>query len=76
MPMARTVHTPRADRNDIEIVLPDGLADNLDALALKTGVPKGEHVRRAIADYIAKQDGFGSGRKDRLLYHLPTTSTT
>jgi predicted DNA-binding protein len=53
--------------------------DRLDALALTTGVPKGEHVRRAISDYIAKQEGFNpdNDTRDRpYWYYLPKTPTT
>jgi hypothetical protein len=48
------------------VFLTEVLNDNLDALALTTGVPKGEHVRRAISDYIGKQEGFNPHRKPKV----------
>jgi hypothetical protein len=48
------------------IFLTEVLNDNLDALALTTGVPKGEHVRRAITDYIGKQEGFNPHKKPKV----------
>jgi hypothetical protein len=47
------------------VFLTDVLNYNLDLLALKTNLPKGEHVRRAIAEYLERQ-GLNPHKKPKV----------
>lgn len=48
----------------LDVMLTEILNENLDALAMGTGVQRGEHVRRAIAEYI-KKHGFDPNERPK-----------
>jgi len=49
------------------VFLTETLNENLDALALVSGRPKGEIVREALSEFIGKQKGFDPKRKPKIV---------
>jgi len=48
----------------LDVMVSEILNENLDALAMGTGIHRGEHVRRAIAQYI-EMHGFDPNERPK-----------
>lgn len=66
MKKKRSIKSESNDARRTTIFLTEALNENLDALALITGRPKGEIVRQAVSEYIRQHKGFDPSKKPKI----------